>query len=444
MSKILIVDDEEKLRTALSVLLEGEGYDVIEAESGEEALKFLQTKELPDVVITDNRMSGMAGLDLLKNITINYPSIDTIVITAFDSSSIGAEAFKNGALEFLSKPFDTNILLTHIKSALNKKEYLQNSIDKNVEIKSLESFKNIIGLSKPMIKLQKLCAMAAPRNTTVLVRGPSGSGKELVARAIHDQSGRNSFLAINCGAVSQSLLESELFGHEKGAFTGAHAEKIGYFESSNDGTIFLDEIGDVSLEMQVKLLRVLQEKEFTRVGGNKTLSFNGRVIAATHKDLEVMVKEGTFREDLYFRLNIFPIKTPSLAERKDDISDLVEYFLNKLGHKAGVSPEAMLMLENHLWPGNVRELANCLERAEILSEGLIITREHLPFGNDNSDELDNLELLNDGISLPDVEKKIINDALNLSDGNKAKAARLLGITRRVLYSKIKRHGIGDS
>ncbi len=443
MAHIMVVDDEAKIRVALSVILEDEGYRVSEAESAEEALLFLESCSDVDIVITDNRMSGMEGLELLKHITIEYPHIDTIVMTAFGSANIGAQAFQNGALEFLAKPFEMSDLLTHIRSSLKKKELLKLTMVSQKRVDMVHAFDTIIGESRAILEAQKLCRMAAPRDTTIIIRGPSGSGKELIARAIHQESGRDPFIAINCGAIPENLLESELFGHEKGAFTNAYTTKEGCFERVGCGTLFLDEIGDIPLPMQVKLLRVLQEKEFLRVGGVKAIPFYGRIITATHRDLEAMITENLFREDLYFRLNRFPIEVPPLSKRVEDIPLLTAFFLQKHRHPAGISPNALLKIREHSWLGNVRELENSIERALILAEGQEISEEHLFFLKTTASQKREIASPKSQSvpSLLDTEKAMINDALIKAGGNKSKAARILGITRRVLYSKLKLHNL---
>lgn len=440
MTKILIVDDELKMRVALSVVLEDEGYEVAEASSAEDALAYLKEGNSCDILITDNRMSGMIGLELLKVVTIHYPHIDTIMMTAFGNNDIGAEAFQNGALEFLSKPFEMSELLTHIRSSIRKKAMLKSKNEKVKSDVNPHSFQGIIGESEAIIEAQKLCRLAAPRDTTVIVRGPSGSGKELLARSVHEASGRENFIAINCGAIPENLLESELFGHEKGSFTGAHAAKQGCFERVGSGTLFLDEIGDIPLAMQVKLLRVLQEKEFTRVGAVTATPFNGRVITATHRNLEEMMEEGSFRQDLYFRLNIFPIEIPALSNRQEDIPLLVMHFLKEFHHPAGVTTSAMEKLMTYLWPGNIRELKNSIERAVILSCNSQITTDHLFFLKEDFSPAGKSRT-GGRSTLLDSEKEMIEEALVKAGGNKSKAARLLGITRRVLYSKLKSHQI---
>jgi DNA-binding NtrC family response regulator len=304
--------------------------------------------------------------------------------------------------------------------------------------------KRIIGRSGAIKKVYDLIQKLARVDTSVLIRGESGTGKELVARGIHAESGRDAFVAVNCGALPENLLEAELFGHEKGAFTGAHAQKIGFFERAGNGTIFLDEIGDVSLAMQVKLLRVLQEREFTRVGGTRVVRTLARVVAATHRNLEEEVKKGAFREDLYFRLNVFPIFVPSLAERMDDVPALSEAFLKRFGHEAGLAEGVMSKLLEYSWPGNVRELENCLERAAIIAAGSPLEVEHLPEHIRLKRVLERpsaFRLPESGLSLDELEKSLVLQALEMTSGNKTKAAGLLGITRRALYSKMHTHGI---
>ena len=320
-----------------------------------------------DVMVTDVRMPGMSGLDLVKRARAERPGLECIVMTAHADAGTGVEAMRNGALEYVTKPFEMDEMVLLIRSALEKGRLRDEVAELRVRETGRYRLDRIIGDSKPMQEVIRQAKMVAKRDTTVLVRGKSGTGKELVARGIHAESGRDAFVAVNCGALPENLLESELFGHEKGSFTGAHAQKIGFFERAGNGTIFLDEIGDVSPAMQVKLLRVLQEREFTRVGGSRTVRTQARVIAATHRNLEEEVKKGAFREDLYFRLNVFPIFVPSLVERIEDVPAMADAFLRRFGHEAGLAEGVMSRLMEYSWPGNVRELENCLERAAIIA-----------------------------------------------------------------------------
>jgi transcriptional regulator with PAS, ATPase and Fis domain len=331
-----------------------------------------------------------------------------------------------------------------IRSALEKGRLRDEVAELRVRETGRYHLDRIIGDSKPMQEVIRQARMVAKRDTIVLVRGKSGTGKELIARGIHAESGRDPFVAVNCGAIPETLLESELFGHEKGAFTGAHAQKTGYFERAGTGTIFLDEIGDVTAAMQVKLLRVLQEREFTRVGGSRVIRTQARVVAATHRNLEEEVKKGTFREDLYFRLNVFPIYVPSLVERIEDVPAMTDAFLLRFGHAAGLAEGVMSRLMEYSWPGNVRELENCMERAVIIASGKPLEVSHLPEHIRQKKVLETpsaFRLPETGLSLDDLEKSLLLQALEMTGGNKTKAAGLLGITRRALYSKMHTHGV---
>jgi two-component system, NtrC family, response regulator AtoC len=439
MATILIVDDEGKMRALLAMALDGEGYRVEEAPSAEEAAKRLASGA-PDLVITDVRMGGQSGLELLRECKARVAGVEWIVMTAYADARTGIEAMRLGAFEYVAKPFEMDHMLLLVRSALEKRS-LRREVS---ELRSGPSpLERIAGSSAAMRAAVDLARLVAPRDTTVLVRGPSGTGKELIARGIHAESGRGAFVPVNCAALTETLLESELFGHEKGSFTGAHARKAGLFEQAADGTIFLDEIGEVSLALQVKLLRVLQEREFTRVGGSEVIGSRARVIAATNRDLEAAVKDGQFREDLYYRLSVFPIAMPPLSARREDIPALVETFLLKHKHAAGISASALDKLCVWHWPGNVRELENCVERTVILARGAQITPEHLPAALLGAAPADapRFVLPPEGISLDEVEKACLLQALASSGGNKTRAAELLGISRRAIYSRMKTHGL---
>ena len=444
MARILVVDDEPKMRSLLAMALSAEGLDAVEAGSAEAALDALSRGDAFDVMVTDVRMPGMSGLDLVKRAKADRPALECIVMTAYADSGTGVEAMRNGALEYVSKPFEMDEMLLLIRSALEKTRLRDEVAELRVRETGRYRLDTIIGASRPMQDVIRQARMVAKRDTTVLVRGKSGTGKELVARGIHAESGRDAFVAVNCGAIPENLLEAELFGHEKGAFTGAHAQKNGLFERAGNGTIFLDEIGDVSPAMQVKLLRVLQEREFTRVGGSRVIRTHARVVAATHRNLEEEVKTGAFREDLYFRLNVFPIFVPSLAERMDDVPALTDAFLKRFGHMAGMAEGVTSRLLEYSWPGNVRELENCLERAAIMAAGAPVEVSHLPEHIRQKRVLEKpsaFRLPESGLSLDDLEKSLVLQALEMTAGNKTRAAGKLGITRRALYSKMHTHGI---
>ncbi|HKP96284.1 MAG TPA: sigma-54 dependent transcriptional regulator [Fibrobacteria bacterium] len=444
MARILIVDDEPKMRALLSMALAAEGLDVAEADSAESALDALGRGDAFSILVTDVRMPGMSGLDLVKKARRDRPGLECIVMTAHADAGTGVEAMRNGAFEYVAKPFEMDEMILLIRSALEKAGLRDEVADLRVREAGRHRLDRIIGDSKPMQEVIRQAKMVAKRDTIVLVRGKSGTGKELVARGIHAESGRDPFVAVNCGAIPENLLESELFGHEKGAFTGAHAQKTGYFERAGAGTIFLDEIGDVTPAMQVKLLRVLQEREFTRVGGSRVIRTLARVVAATHRNLEEEVKKGAFREDLYFRLNVFPIQVPSLVERIEDIPAMVDAFVRRFGHAAGLTEGVMSRLMEYSWPGNVRELENCLERAVIIAAGRPLEAAHLPEHIRQKRVLETpsaFRLPETGLSLDELEKSLLLQALEMTAGNKTRAAGLLGITRRALYSKMHTHGI---
>ncbi len=444
MPRILVVDDEPRMRSLLAMALAGEGLEVAEATGAEAALEELDRGDPFAAMITDVRMPGLSGLELVKRAKAGRPALECIVMTAYADAGTGVEAMRNGALEYVTKPFEMDEMVLLVRSALEKGR-LRDEVD---ELRARESGRyrldRIIGESKSMQEAIRQARMVAKRETTVLIRGKSGTGKELIARGIHAESGREGFLAVNCGAIPENLLEAELFGHEKGAFTGAHALKIGMFERAGTGTLFLDEIGDVTPAMQVKLLRVLQEREFTRVGGNRVIRAQARVIAATHRNLEEEVKKGGFREDLYFRLNVFPVFVPSLAERMEDIPALAESFLKRFGHPGGMAEGVMTRLLEYSWPGNVRELENCLGRAAIIAAGHPLETAHLPEHIRQKRVLERpsaFRLPESGLSLDELEKSLVLQALEMTGGNKTRAAVLLGITRRALYSKMHTHGI---
>jgi DNA-binding NtrC family response regulator len=442
MAKVLIVDDEGKMRALIAMACDGEGHSVEEAATAEDALARLASFA-PEVMVTDVRMPGMSGIDLVRQARARRPSMECIVMTAFANAKSGIEAMRAGAFEYVTKPFEMDEMLLLIKSAADKAALAQEVTHLRGESSGRWDLDRIIARSASMQKAIEQARIVAPRDTTVLIRGKSGTGKELIARGIHAAGGRRTFVAINCAALTETLLESELFGHEKGSFTGAHARKAGLFERAGDGSVFLDEIGDISLALQVKLLRVLQEREFTRVGGTEALRTQARVIAATNRDLEAAVKAGAFREDLYYRLNVFPVNVPPLAERADDVPALIDAFLLKFGHTAGMSGGARARLIAYPWPGNVRELENCVERAVIVAGGRTIDETHLPEYAAASVLVPagGFALPAGGISLDAVEKDFILQALSRAQGNKTKAARLLGISRRALYSRMNTHGI---
>jgi DNA-binding NtrC family response regulator len=434
-NKVLVVDDEKNQREIYTMILEGEGFDVTTAQSGEQALRLARETDF-DLVLTDNKMTGMDGLALLNELLRLDPSIIVVMMTAHGSVESVKEALRGGAFEYLEKPVDRDQLLKVVESALGR----LNRIDDE-----------IIGRSEEMERVKKMILKVAGSPSTVLIRGDSGVGKERVARAIHKASQRAGevFQAVNCAAINENLLESELFGHEKGSFTGAHVQKKGQFEIADRGTLFLDEIGDLSVAMQAKILRALQEKEIMRVGATKPLKVDVRVIAATNRDLEAMVKDGRFREDLYYRLNIIPITIPPLRNRRDDIPPLVDWFIAKHSvgsHRAirGLTPSARNLIMTYAWPGNVRQLESAIERAILLSEGGEITVEDLPveIRNDGApSSAFNFKLPPEGIAFEELEKSLILQAMEQTSWNITRAAKLLGLSFRTLQYRLEKFGI---
>jgi DNA-binding NtrC family response regulator len=440
---ILVVDDEAKMRTLLGALLEEEGHRCRLASGGQEALEVL-TSETFDVVLTDLKMEPVDGMAVLREARLKNPPLEVVVMTAYASVETALEATRAGAYDFLCKPFKTPELL-HILERLDEKRRMRWEID---ELRQNLGDETILGESAAMHQVFRLVEQVAPRDATVLLRGDSGTGKERIARLIHSQSlrGDRPMICVHCGALPETLLESELFGHERGAFTGAHQRKPGRFEMADGGTLFLDEIGDISLAVQVKLLRSIQEKKFERVGGTETLSVDVRIVAATHRNLEEMMKAGAFREDLFYRLSVFPIEIPPLRSRKEDIPILARAFLARFGHgKVVLGKKAEQSLIAYSWPGNVRELENLMERATILCPEGEIGLEHLPpalsYGLSGTVVSGDFRLPPEGLVLDDLEKSLILQALDHSKGNKSKAAELLGLTRRQLYTRLEKYGL---
>ena len=453
MSNILIVDDEQSYRQLLNLVFEGDGHTIRTAMNGREALEILQT-EPADVVISDVKMPDMDGIEMLQALRETQPELGVILMTAFASVETAREAFKLGADDFIQKPFDVEELKLIVKKTLEK----QALIDENRAFKRAQrergSVKNIVGSSAKMQAIFQMIETVAEVQSTVLINGESGTGKELVARAIHDLSPRaeKPFISINCGAFTETLLESELFGYVKGSFTGANANRKGLFEASNKGTIFLDEIGEMSPAMQVKLLRSLQERKVRPVGAHDEIPVDTRVIAATNRDLKQMTNDGTFREDLFYRISVIPINLPSLRERPEDISDLAYHFVNKFceqgGRRLGISPKAMQLLENYMWGGNVRELEHTIERAVALERGDEIQPERLPdhVTSYNPERINaEFDLPDDGLNLTahldNLEKTYVVEALRKTSGNQTKAADLLQMQVRSLRHLLDKHNI---
>jgi two-component system response regulator PilR (NtrC family) len=454
-NKILVADDEQSMREFLEIMLKKEGYKIVLASNGDEAVKLVE-KDLFDLVLMDVRMPKLDGIAALKRIKAVSPDTVVIMITAFASTDTAIQAMKEGAYDYITKPFKIDEIKMIIKNALEKKDLQEeNTLLKQV-VQSRYHFDSIIGQSQKMLALYDLLEKAAPTKTNILVTGESGTGKELVAKAIHYNSSRKGkpFVTLNCGAIPESLIESELFGHMKGAFTDAITTKRGLFELADEGTIFLDEISELPLHMQVKLLRVLQEKEFKRVGGTEDIHVDVRIIAATNKDLEEAVREKLFREDLYYRLNVIQIKLPALRERREDIPLLVEHFLKKYSEElnkpiGGIVPEALHTLMDYDYPGNVRELQNIIERAVALENNGELSAnnlnsylsEQLPLRKGPVD----LDIPSEGIDLEkiveDLERDLLLKALGRTNGIKKKAADLLHINFRSLRYRLEKYGL---
>jgi len=439
--KILVVDDEAIVRESLGDWLKDVGYQVFTAENGHEALEVIE-KEKPGIMIADLVMPGMDGIELMKRAKAQQPKIEVIIITAYASIPTAITAMKEGAYDYIEKPFCPGRAEFLVEKLAEHQELVEENLSLRQKLEDRYRFENIIAKSSKMQRVIEVIKVVAKSNATVSITGESGTGKELVARAIHSQSHRRNkpFVAVSCAALPESLLESELFGHEKGSFTGAYAQKKGKFEFANGGTLFLDEVGEMSANIQVHLLRVLEEKEFARVGGNEPIRVDVRVLSATNKDLRKAIEKQEFREDLYYRLNVVNIELPPLRERREDVPLLAEHFLNKFAMEnqkeiTGFSPEAMELVLDYDWPGNVRELENAIERAVILAKDSIITIADLP--------KENLSLAYSTTprkNLKEVEKGHILNILRETGENYSEAARILGISRMTLYNKAKEYG----
>lgn len=442
---ILIIDDEPKMCKVLTFALEPDGYTVTTAENAERGLEIFEGGAF-DLVVTDLKMPGKDGLFVLGEVKRRDPKVEVIMMTAYATAQNAVDAMKKGAYDYIIKPFEMDELKLKVRHIMEKRDLAEQNVQLRRELKDKYSLDNMVGQSGAMQEIYKMVERVAPADATVLIRGESGTGKELVAQAIHNLSPRSAhpFVAVNCGALPENLLESELFGYEKGAFTGADKLKPGRFELAGRGTIFLDEIGDVSASTQVKLLRVLQNRQFERLGGTATIQVLARTIAATNRDLEAALADNTFRDDLYYRINVFPITLPALRDRKEDIPDLVAHFLKKFGKDAeAIESRALDILMTYRWPGNVRELENIIERSLIMSTTGVIREEDLPphlRSLPRSGGSTSIEIPDEGLSLEEVEVNLIKNALNKAAGNKSKAAKLLGITRRKLYSMMERLG----
>lgn len=453
MEKILVVDDEKSMRDFLALVLKKEGYFVTVASDGEEAIEILQ-KDIFDLVITDVKMPSLSGIDVLKAVKETAGETLVIMITAFASTETAIEALKEGAYDYITKPFQIEEVKLIIRNALEKRRLRAENLLLRRELKGLATFENIIGKSEKMQKVFETVRKVADTSSNVLIFGESGTGKELIARSIHFNSRRKDkpFVTVNCSALPETLLESELFGHMKGSFTGAISNKEGLFEVANGGTIFLDEIGETSPAIQVKLLRVLQEKEFRRIGGTKDVRVDVRIIAATNKDLDRAIAEGTFREDLYYRLDVIPIHVPPLRERLEDIPLLVQHFLNKISQTAGknikgITPEALQLLKTQEWRGNVRELENVIERTIALVAGGMIGPEDLRgcFQKPSQKDGWTLPLPEEGLNLEELldrlERDFLLKALERTRWVKKEAAKLLQMDFRAFRYRLAKHKV---
>ncbi len=456
-SRIMVVDDEESIREFLDIMLKKEGYSVTLAEDGQQAIDLLKGKTF-DMIISDLQMPNVTGIELLKHVKDTSPNIIFLMITAFGTTESAVEAMKMGAYDYITKPFKIDEVRINIANALRSQnlEVENRTLKKELEVEY--SFQNIVGNSEPMHRIYDLIKRVSSAPTNVLITGESGTGKELIAKAIHYNGPLKNkpFVTINCGAIPEALMESEMFGHKKGSFTGAVADKAGLFEVASGGTLFLDEVGELPLQIQVKLLRSIQEKVIRRVGAIDDIKVDVRLIAATNKVLEDMVAQSTFRQDLYYRLNVINIKTPPLRERRDDIPTLAGHFLRKYAQKLGknistISHEAMEVLKKYDYPGNVRELENLIERTVALEAGAEILPESLPpYVNTPSGRKmassNEIQITEEGVDLDKVmgqiEKELLIKAIHAAGGIKKKAAKLLGITFRSMRYRVEKYGLG--
>ncbi|MFZ7112131.1 MAG: sigma-54-dependent transcriptional regulator [Desulfatiglandales bacterium] len=452
METILIVDDEKNYLVVLDAILGPEGYETLTANNAHDALRLIRESDL-DLVITDMKMPGMSGMELLEESKKIKPEIPIIMMTAYGTIEMAVEAMKKRAYDYITKPFQNEELKLTVKKALETHRLIKENRRLSQALLDRYSYRNIIGKSKPMLEIYDLIGKVAHSKATVLITGPSGTGKELIAKAIHYEGPRKDmpFISINCGALTETLLESELFGHEKGAFTGATAMKKGRFEVADGGTLFLDEVGDMPPPLQVKLLRVLQEMEFERVGGTKTIKVDVRVLSASNRNLREDVAQGIFREDLFFRLNVIHITVPSLSERTGDIRLLVNHFIEKYGkyegkEKIDLTPDTWKALYGYSWPGNVRELENIIERAVVLnSDGLIEPEDLPPEFSAKESELNVEKFIPHDAplqkTLEEIEEKMIKRALAQCNNVQAHAAEQLRITKSLIQHKMKKYNI---
>jgi nitrogen regulation protein NR(I) len=465
MPRILIVDDEPQIRRIISVLLSENGFDVMEAESGERALAVAE-KFRPDIALLDINMPGIDGLALLRALLKAHSKLDCIMMTAYGTIRSAVEAMKSGAFDYLAKPFDNDELLLIINRALELRNLSREVEDLRNELSSRYGFNEIIGISPKLQAIFNTMAKVAPVDATVLIEGESGTGKELVARAVHRRSNRSSkpFIAVNCGAIPQTLVEAEFFGHERGAFTDARETRVGRFEQAQGGTLFLDEVGELPLDAQVKLLRVLQDREVARIGGRSPIKIDVRIIAATNINLQTAVESGKFREDLYWRLNVVKLIMPSLRDRREDIPLIVDHMFERFNRELGlevkaIAPDARQLLELYDWPGNVRELENVVCSAIIMCENSMVRAQDLPPRlrgevivassegaglTTGTYDISNMTLANVVKDVTErLEKNIISSRLAKMAGNRTATAESLGISRKTLFNKMRQHGFLD-
>jgi two-component system, NtrC family, response regulator HydG len=458
MARILVADDHDALREGMALSLTRLGHEVLAVKGGAEALAAYRKKPA-DVVVTDLRMVPVDGIEVVRRLRAEDPDATLLVVSAHGTIATAVDAMREGAIDFLEKPFSPEVLRARVEKAIEIARERRGARKVRARAEALEEDRirehdphGLVGRSEPMRRVLDQVRKVAPTDATVLVLGESGTGKELVARAVHAASGRGEkpFVSVSCAAIPEGLLESELFGHEKGAFTGAVRRKLGRFELAHEGTLFLDEVGEIPPAIQVKLLRVLQERSFERVGGEETVSADVRLVSATNRDLARMVAEGRFREDLYYRLNVVPVRLPPLRERPGDVEELASHFLARvaprIGRKVtGFAPEALALLRRHAWPGNVRELENVVEQALVFAEGDLVRPEDLPEGLRRAAPSPALPVPSGDRSLTDIledlEEQLILAAYERAKGVKAETARLLGIKPSALYYKLEKYGI---
>ncbi len=443
--KILIVDDEPNIRRGLAEALDGQGYVIEQAASGESALERLNLTSF-DLVLADLVMEGMDGIDLLREVNRMWPETEVVIITAHGTIETAVKALKEGAYDYLTKPINVKRFRTYVHNILRTQELEEENQLLREQLRRQEEYSQLIGRSEKLLTILEMIDQLAPTDVTILIEGESGTGKELVANAIHQKSGRGQkpFISVNCGALPKELIGSELFGHEKGAFTGASQQKQGRFDLAHHGTLFLDEIAEMDLEAQVTLLRILEEGRFRRIGGTHEIEVDVRVIAATNKSLQEQVGEGRFREDLFYRLNVVRMSLPPLRERREDVHLLAQHFLDTFStkyHRPNLqfTPEVSTRFADYSWPGNIRELRNCIERAVILAKEPIIGLDLLPEGLQQKSALPGVTKFSVGLSLAEVEKEMIRKTLERTGGHRKRTAQMLGISERDLYYKLKKY-----